>query len=370
MMAPSARDYPQRRLDAVAEFLDGMRRDLPVRRRKPGPYPYFGASGRQGAIDAYLFDEPLVLLAEDLDGYTASGTPFALAVSGRIWVDRRMHVLRPSALVLPEFLARALETLDIERHASGARRNRLTRARAAAIRVPLPPIEEQRRACALLAQADRLRAGRRRTRGQLDAFVRAFFREQFGDPQSNPRRWPRLPLGALGENQDALRSPLGRVASTRAGEGYPRYGAGGIVDWTGEAPYEGERLLLAATGANLVSRLEPVAQVANGRFAVSEHAHVIAANGLAELAYLGYALESIELRPYLGGGTRPRLHRAALERISLPVPPLALQRAFSRLAEKAAAIEALHRACAVRLDELYASLRVRALAPGGLTADR
>src|SRR5437763_1147067 len=50
--------------DAV-EFLDSQR--VPVREelRKPGPYPYYGANGRQGTIDGYIFDEPLVLLAED-----------------------------------------------------------------------------------------------------------------------------------------------------------------------------------------------------------------------------------------------------------------------------------------------------------------
>ena len=106
-MNASAR-HPLRRLDEVADFLDGMRRDLDEASRRPGPYHYFGANGQQGAVDAYLFDEPLVLLAEDLSGYIACGKPIAQAIRGKTWVNKRIHVLRPRADVHPEYLCRAL----------------------------------------------------------------------------------------------------------------------------------------------------------------------------------------------------------------------------------------------------------------------
>lgn len=54
--------YPVKPLSEVAEFLDHKRRPVKESERNPGPFPYYGANGQQGTIDAYLFDEPLVLL--------------------------------------------------------------------------------------------------------------------------------------------------------------------------------------------------------------------------------------------------------------------------------------------------------------------
>lgn len=236
-----------------------------------------------------------------------------------------------------------------------------------------PPLAKQSvrnrgRMAEILAHADRLRANRRRAEDRLDRFQRIYFLEHFGDPQSNARRWPQLAFGALGENQDALRS-AGRGAGRSAPDRYPRYGMAGIVDWIEDAPFSGERLLVAADGMSLVTRLAPVARIASGRFAVNAHAHVIAANGLADLQYLRCALELIELKPYLASAARPRLERAELERIRIPVPPMELQRAFRALVEKAEAVKALQQTSLQKLDELYASLRHHGVR-GRLIADR
>jgi type I restriction enzyme S subunit len=354
--------YPLKRLSEVAEFLDEMRRDLAVSARRPGPYPYYGASGRQDAIDVYLFDEPLVLLAEDLSEFPTTGHALAQSIAGKTWVNKHIHVLRPRAQIIAEFLGRALEHFDVTAFVRGAKRARLTKARAAEIRVPLPPLAQQQKIVALLEHADRLRYKRRHARTQLDAFARMFFLERFGDPATNPRAWPLLAFGVLGENQDARRSPLGRAGENSNGPGaYPHFGAGGVIDRTNKAPFAGERLLIAEEGKNLVTRLSPVAQVAQGQFAVSRQAHVIAANGRADLHYLKYAIELTELRPYLSSLVRPKLKRAALERIVLPVPPLALQREFRALVERSEALKALQDRSCDRLDELYQSLRERAL---------
>jgi type I restriction enzyme S subunit len=60
-----ARAFPVRPLGEIAEFLDHKRRPVKESERLPGPFLYYGANGQQGTIDAYLFDEPLILLAED-----------------------------------------------------------------------------------------------------------------------------------------------------------------------------------------------------------------------------------------------------------------------------------------------------------------
>lgn len=62
------------------------------------------------------------------------------------------------------------------------------------VRVPLPPLEEQRRIAALLDKVTDLIAKRRAQLDKLDLLVKARFVEMFGDPVSNPKAWTLLPL--------------------------------------------------------------------------------------------------------------------------------------------------------------------------------
>lgn len=70
-------------------------------------------------------------------------------------------------------------------------------AEVAKIKVPLPPIPEQRRIAAILDKADALRAKRRDTIAKLDQLLQSVFLTMFGDPQSNPFDWPIYELGEL-----------------------------------------------------------------------------------------------------------------------------------------------------------------------------
>ena len=68
----------------------------------------------------------------------------------------------------------------------------LLRARpsyVADIKIPLPPIEEQRRIAAVLDAAEALRAKRRLALVKLDTLTQAIFIDMFGDPVANPLGW-------------------------------------------------------------------------------------------------------------------------------------------------------------------------------------
>ena len=49
----------------ACEILDNMRIPITASDRKKGIYPYYGANGLQDYVDDYIFDDELVLLAED-----------------------------------------------------------------------------------------------------------------------------------------------------------------------------------------------------------------------------------------------------------------------------------------------------------------
>lgn len=63
-------------------------------------------------------------------------------------------------------------------------------AEVAKIKIPLPPLPEQRRIAAILDKADALRAKRREAIAKLDQLLQSVFLEMFGDPVTNPKGWP------------------------------------------------------------------------------------------------------------------------------------------------------------------------------------
>jgi type I restriction enzyme S subunit len=129
--------YPAKPLGDVAEFLDSRRKPVKQADRRPGPYPYFGANGQQGSIDGYLFDEPLILLAEDGGFFDQPERGIAYRISGKTWVNNHAHVLRPKDCVDFDFLCRVLENYDVSPFISGSTRSKLTKSQASEIRIPL-----------------------------------------------------------------------------------------------------------------------------------------------------------------------------------------------------------------------------------------
>ena len=132
-------------LGDLAEVLDNRR--IPVREedRPSGTVPYYGANGQQGWIDRPLFDEPLILLAED-GGYfdEFAERPIAYRIDGPSWVNNHAHVLRAGAGVDQSYLFWSLRNKDIRCWIAGGTRSKLTRGEMEQVVVPVPPLEEQR----------------------------------------------------------------------------------------------------------------------------------------------------------------------------------------------------------------------------------
>ena len=61
--------------------------------------------------------------------------------------------------------------------------------RCLSIKIPLPPLAEQRRIASILDQADELRQKRQQAIEKLDQLLQATFIDMFGDPVSNPKGW-------------------------------------------------------------------------------------------------------------------------------------------------------------------------------------
>ena len=68
-------------------------------------------------------------------------------------------------------------------------------AQLKALKVPLPPLEDQRRIVGLLDRAAEIRRRADAARAKARAIIPALFLDMFGDPATNPKGWPALTLG-------------------------------------------------------------------------------------------------------------------------------------------------------------------------------
>lgn len=75
------------------------------------------------------------------------------------------------------------------------------------LKVPLPPLAEQKRIAAILAKAHRLRRLRCYPRELSDTYPQSVFLEMFGDPVTNPMGWPRARVSGLGTVQTGNTPP-------------------------------------------------------------------------------------------------------------------------------------------------------------------
>ncbi len=109
------------------------------------------------------------------------------------------HVLRPSPVVLPEWLFHFVRRPDFRRAAEAAfvgtaGQQRVPTDFLAYSKIPVPPLSEQRRIVEILDEARDIRRLRQQADDLTTQLIPAIFNEMFGDPLLNPKDWPVEPL--------------------------------------------------------------------------------------------------------------------------------------------------------------------------------
>nr|WP_269144477.1 restriction endonuclease subunit S [Methylicorpusculum oleiharenae] len=68
-----------------------------------------------------------------------------------------------------------------------------------ALKIPVPPLAEQKRIAAILDKADSLRRKNQQAIQLADQFLRAVFLDLFGDPMTNPKGWDEIELKKIAD---------------------------------------------------------------------------------------------------------------------------------------------------------------------------
>ena len=191
-------------IEDCCEILDSMRVPITASDREEGEYPYYGANGIQDHVANYIFDDDLVLLAEDGGNFGSRERPIAYRVSGKCWVNNHAHVLKPKKGLDVDYLCYSLMFYKIDGMVNGATRKKLTQAAMRKMKIPMRSINEQLHIVAELNHILKIKEQQQYELTLFNKLIKARFVELFGDPVMNEKGWITKSLLAMGRCKNGM----------------------------------------------------------------------------------------------------------------------------------------------------------------------
>lgn len=287
-------------------------------------------------------------------------------------------VLRPTSAVVPKFLYYWLQSGDFktwrDRQAKGANIQNIRHSDLSNLAVPLPAKSEQSRIVELLDEADHLRRLRREADAKAARILPALFLKMFGDPATNPMRWPKEPIGQLGTIVTGKTPPTNNEGMF---DGTIPFATPGDLDnWlcstqrtVTEAGANYTKLVRA--GSALVGCIGNVGKMAKTPVPTTFNQQINAIEwsdridddfGISALSF-----EVPTMKALATSTTLPILNKSTFSSIKLIVPPISDQAKFSRLAVLVQQSLTQSQSSSSRLEKLFEVLLARAFS-GQLTA--
>ena len=333
-------------LGECCDILDSMRVPITASERIEGPYPYYGANGIQDYVADYIFDDELVLLAEDGGNFGSKERPIAYRVSGKCWVNNHAHVLKPKKGLDVDYLCYVLMFYDVGGMVNGATRQKLTQSAMRQMIIPIRTEKEQHIIVEKLHRIEAIKKKRQEEIDYLDNLIKARFVEMFGDINTNDRKWEYEPLGNL--------CTIVRGSSPRPIEKF----LGGDIPWIkiGDAT-DGEYIFLNSTKEHIIqdgvkkSRLVKSGSLIFANCGVSlGFARIITFDGCIHDGWLAmediderldkiFLLQSLNqmtehFRDIAPAGTQPNLNTTIMKAYKQVIPPIDLQKKFISFMEQ------------------------------------
>jgi type I restriction enzyme S subunit len=344
-------------------------------------FPVFGANGQIGYFNRYTHSAPTIAITcRGATCGTINITPPRSYITGNAMA---LDALDNSKVDLV-FLAYALKTRGLRDVISGSAQPQITRSPLLDVRVPFPPLDEQRRIAAILDQAHDLRCRRQNAIERLNALRKAMFLDTFGDPATNSNNWDKgtveraLTTGLLREIQDGNHGERHPKVSDFLSEGVPFVTAnclvGGKLDVCKAYKLNGSwlrklRIGFAKPGDMLLSHKGTIGEVAIVPHSCADPilspqvTYYRPGSGLNVQFLAGYfrtsSMQAI-LAKEAEQSTRSYIGITRQRALPLFFPPMSLQRQFAERILALEEIEAQNIASASAMNSLFTSLQYRA----------
>lgn len=317
-------------------------------------YPYYGAGGQIGWIDDYIFDDNLILLAED-----GATTGYVYIIDGKSWINNHAHVLKEKPEIVKRmYLFYYLKHYNFDHLKTGGTRPKLTQTNMKKVKIPVPPLDEQERIVEAveerLERVERLKKSvenvSRLAQEYDESLVLSLMSGGVESQASIPPKGSDLPDNwKVVKMKDVSRVETGGTPKTSVDEYW-----GGDITWirvsdmpegiyvadsddkiTEKGLHEGSCSLIEEGGVVLSTRatIGEVA-IAKEELATNQGFKSIIPESNLKSKYLAYYLDSItDYLESLGkGATYDEINKTQIQNLKIPLPPVEKQeRIISRI---------------------------------------
>ncbi len=343
-----------------------------------GEWDVFGSAGPVGRHSDALVKEPMIVV-----GRKGSVGKLTLAECGGWPIDTTFYMVPKRGRDISlryafHMLSRiSLDHLTITTSIPGLNRNDL-----AAVKIPVPGMNEQRRIAAILDKADAIRRKRQQALALADDFLRSAFLEMFGAPVANPRGWNWCPIEAVVASIDAGWSAKGldrpanfdelgvlKISAVTSGRYRPNENKAVEIVEAGRPlvmPQKGDLLFSRANTRELVAAACIVDRTVENVFLPDKLWRIRLKPQCATPEYLKFVLSDPTFRAGLcakatgTSGSMLNISQGKLLETALPLPLIDQQQAFSRLFWRMAGTRAQLVEQSENDNTLFASLSQRA----------
>ena len=292
-------------------------------------------------------------------------------------INQDLKALIPKGEVDTRYLLYSMLSLSerIKENGSGATVKGITQTKLSRFEIPFPPLPEQKRIATILDAAEALRARRRQTLKELDAFLQATFLHMFGDPVTNPMGWNVVEFEALGKSR------LGKMLDKTKEKGNSQcaYLANFNVQW-GEIIFDGIRTMDFSESERKEFKLEKgdllICEGGEiGRTAIwrGEQINIYFQKALHRVRlkqnvstpeyvmfYMYFMAKNGGFKDFSSSSTIAHLTGVKLKKMPVPLPPFPLQQQFAAIVEFVERQKVAMKAHLAELDDLFGSLQQRA----------
>lgn len=222
-------------------------------------------------------------------------------------------------------------------------------------KIPLPPLDEQRRIAAILDKADAVRRKRKEAIALTEDLLRSAFLEMFGDPVINPKEWNTATLGEVLIDIESGWSPKCDPREAKEEEwgvlklGAVTYGNYNETEHKTLLPEgvsrpeievkQGDLLFSRKNTYELVGASAHVYQT-RPRLMLSDLIFRLCCKTDVDSVYLWQTLSQKTVRSQLtrlasgSSGSMPNISKRRLRTLTVPIPPLSLQQKYRSVAQR------------------------------------
>ncbi|NCQ71155.1 MAG: restriction endonuclease subunit S [Microcystis aeruginosa L111-01] len=272
---------------------------------------------------------------------------------------------------------------DIEALGSGTTFKEVSKGIVERFKIPLPPLEEQRRIAAILDKADGVRRKRKEAIRLTEELLKSTFLEMFGDPVTNPKGWRKISLGELLAEplQNGAYFPKERYVEAPDGvemvhmsDAFYNFVERGNLKRVQVTSEEFEKyklipndVLIARRSLNYEGSAKPclISETAQPLIFESSLIRVrLNAEVIDSFFFFSYMLEprarSAYVFPNVTKSTISGINQAGLKRISVLAPPMSIQKKYRDIYETILGTQSNYQKDYENIDNLFNSLLQRA----------